>query len=32
VKAQATALAAFGTKATPAVDILLVAEGSFRLQ
>jgi hypothetical protein len=32
VKAQSTALAAFGTKASPAVEVLLVAEGSFRLQ
>lgn len=32
VEAQATALAVFGTKAAPAVDVLLVAEGSFRLR
>jgi hypothetical protein len=32
VKAQSTVLAAFGTKATPAVEVLLVSEGSFRLR
>jgi hypothetical protein len=32
VKAQATALSVFGTKATPAVEVLLVSEGSFRLR
>lgn len=31
VRAQATALSAFGTKATPAVELLLVAEGSFEM-
>jgi hypothetical protein len=31
VRAQATALAVFGTKASPAVEVLLVAEGSFQL-
>ncbi|WP_224366071.1 hypothetical protein [Hyalangium versicolor] len=32
VKAQATPLATFGEKATPAVELLVVADGSFRLQ
>lgn len=32
VEAQAAVLSAFGTKAAPAVDMLLVAEGSFRLE
>jgi hypothetical protein len=32
VEAQATTLAAFGTKAAPAVDVLLIAQGSFRLR
>jgi hypothetical protein len=32
VEAQATALSVFGTKATPAVELLLIAEGSYRLQ
>ncbi|QRK11963.1 hypothetical protein JQX13_19035 [Archangium violaceum] len=31
VRAQATALSAFGAKAAPAVELLLVAEGSFQL-
>lgn len=31
VRAQATALAVFGAKASPAVELLLVAEGSFQL-
>ncbi len=31
VRAQATALSAFGTKASPAVEVLLVAEGSFQM-
>jgi len=31
VNAQATALAAFGTKASPAVELMLVTEGSFEL-
>ena len=32
VEAQTTTLAVFGTKAAPAVDVLLIAEGSFRLR
>ena len=32
VEAQASLLTAFGTKAAPAVDVLLIAEGSFRLR
>jgi hypothetical protein len=32
VQAQATALATIGTKATPAVDLLVVSEGAFRLR
>jgi hypothetical protein len=31
VRAQASALALFGAKATPAVEVLLVAEGSFQM-
>jgi hypothetical protein len=31
VRAQASALAVFGTKATPAVEVLLVADGSFQM-
>ncbi|WP_158501551.1 hypothetical protein [Vitiosangium sp. GDMCC 1.1324] len=31
VRAQATALAVFGAKASPAVEVLVVAEGSFQL-
>jgi hypothetical protein len=31
VRSQATVLSAFGLKATPAVEVLLVAEGSFQL-
>lgn len=31
VRAQAAALSAFGTRAAPAVELLLVAEGSFEL-
>ncbi len=31
VRAQATTLAVFGAKATPAVEVLLVAEGSFQM-
>ncbi|MGZ3460381.1 MAG: hypothetical protein ACXU86_17985, partial [Archangium sp.] len=31
VNAQAAALAAFGTKASPAVELMLVTEGSFEL-
>jgi hypothetical protein len=31
VRAQASALAVFGTKAAPAAELLLVAEGSFQL-
>jgi hypothetical protein len=31
VRAQASALAVFGTKASPAVELLLVADGSFQL-
>ncbi|WP_116120554.1 hypothetical protein [Archangium gephyra] len=31
VRAQATALSVFGAKATPAVEVLLVAEGSFQM-
>lgn len=32
VKAQSTALAVFSSQATPAVELLVVADGSFRLQ
>jgi hypothetical protein len=32
VRAQASALSAFGARATPAVEVLLVAEGSFELE
>jgi hypothetical protein len=32
VEAQATTLAVFGTKTAPAVDVLLIAEGSFRMR
>jgi hypothetical protein len=31
VRGQATALSAIGLNATPAVEVLLVAEGSFQL-
>jgi hypothetical protein len=30
VRAQATTLAVFGTKAAPAVEVLVLAEGSFQ--
>jgi hypothetical protein len=32
VEAQATTLTAFGTKAAPTVEVLLIAQGSFRLR